>query len=522
MNNGVQVTSKGTGANATSPTSYSNISTVIVSYCTNASSGAGSIKIEVGGESLSQNVTSTGGTTARNLTFDFSSAKPSGKPKITVNCSTNSIYVCGVTITAGSASYSEFSTSCTTCPNTPSMSFTNTSVAKTTDDASYTQAVTITGKGSGQTVAYSSSDESIATVNSSGVVTLKAKAGTVTITASVAKSGDYCAASASYTITVTKAQVIRTVTWSVNGETTTQNFFDGDALTLPTNPADCEESQVFVGWTAQNAEAGSKTVTANTTYYAVFATPPTSAPRRAMMTDAGSVTITTSTANLPTSYGSANTFTEYTFEGYKFKVQQMYLSSGKLQWRASGNSNGTGTMYNTQTFPGKISSIVLTYNGSDENKNFTVKVGSSENPTSGTSITPTNSGNVYTFDCSAANADYFVLANGAGAGYLDEIKINYAASAGGGGGSTYTAYTLTCTPVIKHTVMWYACGDIYKLEQYIEGASLVLPDPAPGANEGLVFDGWTTEEHYTGATAPTYISAGTAVNADATYYAVFH
>lgn len=539
-NNGVQVTAKSTGANATSPTSYSSISSVTVSYCTNASSGAGSIKIEVGGESLSQNVTSTGGTTARNLTFDFSSTTPTGKPKITVSCSTNSIYVCGVTITAGSASYSEFSTSCTTCPNTPSMSFTNTSVAKTTDDASYTQVVTITGKGSGQTVAYSSSDESIATVNSSGVVTLKAKAGTVTITASVAKSGDYCAASASYTITVTKAQVIRTVTWSVNGETTTQNFFDGDALTLPTNPADCEESQVFVGWTAQSsivggaepadlfAEAGTKTVTSNATYYAVFATPSGSgAPRRAMMTDAGSVTITPNTSNIPTSYGTANAFTEYTFEGYKFKVQQMYLNSGKLQWRASGNSSGTGTMYNTQTFPGKISSVVLTYSSSDANKNFSLNVGNTENPTSGTSITPTNSGNVYTFDCSAANADYFVLANGSGAGYLDEIKINYAASAGGGGGgggTTYSAYTLTCTPVIKHTVMWYACGDVYKLEQYVEGAALVLPEN-PGANDGLSFAGWTMTEHHTGASAPAdmFTTAGSkTVTADVTYYAVFH
>ena len=34
--------------------------------------------------------------------------------------------------------------------------------------------------------------------------------------------------------------------------------------------------------------------------------------------------------------------------------------------------------------------------------------------------------------------------------------------------------------------------------------------------------GWTTEEHYTGATAPTLITAGGAVTADATYYAIYH
>lgn len=542
MNNGVQVTSKGTGANATSPTSYSNISTVTVSYCTNASSGAGSIKIEVGGESLSQNVTSTGGTTARNLTFDFSNTKPSGKPKITVNCSTNSIYVCGVTITAGSASYSEFSTSCTTCPNTPSMSFTNTSVAKTTDDASYTQAVTITGKGSGQTVAYSSSDESIATVNSSGVVTLKAKAGTVTITASVAKSGDYCAASASYTITVTKAQVIRTVTWSVNGETTTQNFFDGDALTLPTNPADCEESQVFVGWTAQSsivggaepadlfAEAGTKTVTANTTYYAVFATPSGSgAPRRAAAVNdvmwsenwtevENNKQPTSPSASGSNVYGSATVTYSWT---NGTTTTQTYTSGGPNSNENILVSKGNGALTASGIPTGGATELTVTY--ATSGKGFITVSTSTENVSvSGSTITVSNSG-VTSFSLEFKNTS-----SGDNVRLDDiEVKVKTAGSGGSGGGGggetpTYSAYTLTCTPVIKHTVMWYACGDIYKLEQYIEGASLVLPDPAPGANEGLVFDGWTTEEHYTGATAPTYISAGTAVNADATYYAVFH
>ena len=538
-NNGVQVTAKSTGANATSPTSYSSISSVTVSYCTNASSGAGSIKIEVGGESLSQNVTSTGGTTARNLTFDFSSTTPTGKPKITVSCSTNSIYVCGVTITAGSASYSEFSTSCTTCPYTPTMSFDNTLVAKTTNDASYTQAVKITGKGSGQTVAYSSSDESIATVNGSGVVALKAKAGTVTITASVAKSGDYCAASASYTITVTKAQVIRTVTWSVNGETTTQNFFDGDALTLPTNPADCEESQVFVGWTAQSSiaggaqpadlftEAGTKTVTANTTYYAVFATPSGgSAPRRAAAVNdvmwSENWTGATSNPSSPTSggstvYGSASisyTFTNgttttklYTTDGPNGN-ENILVSKGNGKFTASGIPTGGAT------------ELTVTYKTSGKGS-ITVSTSTENVSVSGSTITISNSG-VTSFSLEFKNTS-----SGDNVRLDDiEVKVKTAGSGGGGGGggTTYSAYTLTCTPVIKHTVMWYACGDVYKLEQYIEGAALVLPEN-PGANDGLSFAGWTMTEHHTGASAPAdmFTTAGSkTVTADVTYYAVFH
>lgn len=105
-NSGVQVTAGASGANATCPNSYNTITGITVSYCTNSSSGAGSITMGVGSTELTQTVTKTGGTTARNLDFDFSSTKPSGTPKITVSCSTNSIYVCGVTITYGGGSTS--------------------------------------------------------------------------------------------------------------------------------------------------------------------------------------------------------------------------------------------------------------------------------------------------------------------------------------------------------------------------------------------------------------------------------
>ena len=138
-----------------------------------------------------------------------------------------------------------------------------------------------------------------------------------------------------------------------------------------------------------------------------------------------SITLTPSTENMPSSYGTANIFTEYTLEGYKFKIQQIRKYSGKLQMRASGNDNGTGTIYNTQVYPGKLKTIIVTYDASDTNKNCVLHVGASENPTAGTEITPTNSGSVYTFDCSAANVDYFVLANGEYAGYLTSIKIEW-------------------------------------------------------------------------------------------------
>lgn len=118
-NSGVQVTEATSGANATCPSSYSNITSIVVSYCTNSSKGAGTIVMSVGSTQVSQIVSTEGGTTARNLTFDFSSTKPSGSPKITVNCTTNSIYVCGVTITYGGGS-----TSTTTYKKLPCTTYT--------------------------------------------------------------------------------------------------------------------------------------------------------------------------------------------------------------------------------------------------------------------------------------------------------------------------------------------------------------------------------------------------------------
>ena len=115
---GVQVTTGTTGANATSPDEFSNVSNVLVIYSTNASAGAGTIKIKIGnGTEKSFAVTKTGGTTDREATFDFNPVE-SGAVKLTVNCTTNSIYIKSVTIT-----YSDSSPTYTITPTSNNTDF---------------------------------------------------------------------------------------------------------------------------------------------------------------------------------------------------------------------------------------------------------------------------------------------------------------------------------------------------------------------------------------------------------------
>jgi hypothetical protein len=108
---GVQVTANTSGAKATTKEALNDVSKVVVTYCTNASKGAGSIEISVGSTKVSKEITKTGGAALRDLEYTFSNA--SGNVAIEVTCSTNSIYVNSIAITAGSgASYSDYSTAC--------------------------------------------------------------------------------------------------------------------------------------------------------------------------------------------------------------------------------------------------------------------------------------------------------------------------------------------------------------------------------------------------------------------------
>ena len=118
-----------------------------------------------------------------------------------------------------------------------SISYATASVSKTTNDAAFTNALTIVGDG---TVTYASSKPEVATVNATtGKVTIVG-AGASTITATVADSDTYTYATktASYTLTVTQAVTFVKVTGTTIAGTETWTpsssvFVSGRSLTIP-------------------------------------------------------------------------------------------------------------------------------------------------------------------------------------------------------------------------------------------------------------------------------------------------
>ena len=102
-NNGVQVTAAGTGASATSPDEYDNISKIVVTYNTNKSKGAGTLDVKIGAnEAVSKDWAYSGSAdgTSANFTAEFDYATPqSGAVTLIANTTTNSIYVVSIAIT---------------------------------------------------------------------------------------------------------------------------------------------------------------------------------------------------------------------------------------------------------------------------------------------------------------------------------------------------------------------------------------------------------------------------------------
>ncbi|MCR5533361.1 MAG: chitobiase/beta-hexosaminidase C-terminal domain-containing protein [Paludibacteraceae bacterium] len=119
------------------------------------------------------------------------------------------------------------------------------------------------------TVAYSGSDDDVATVNAStGEVTLVA-AGEVTITASFAGNGDYVAQEVDYTLTVKAPTGLR-----LSGEMTTKEYEEGDHVNVEGytveavfgSPSDYYDVTSEATWKLDGVDIATKTVTSTAQY----------------------------------------------------------------------------------------------------------------------------------------------------------------------------------------------------------------------------------------------------------------
>ena len=147
------------------------------------------------------------------------------------------------------------------CTTTPTLAFATTgTINKKLGDATFTNAATSTpGTGTtGQTISYSSSDSEVATVNSSGQVTLGSKCGSTTITASVESNGTYCSASTTYTINLSGYNV--TFHYPACAESSPANLTNQHgSIDLETEMA--VDGYRFAGWTDHAVTTNPSSVT---------------------------------------------------------------------------------------------------------------------------------------------------------------------------------------------------------------------------------------------------------------------
>ena len=279
-NNGIQVTTTTTGANGTSPIAFENISKIVLTYNTNKSKGKGTIDAKIGdNEKTTKNVEYTGsvdGTSAK-FTTEFTYSTPqTGNVTLTVNTTTNSIYLVSAEIT-----YSPSTPDTRTTVNMTSFTANKTTLIK---GQSTTTSVTNDQTDWTSSYIFTSDAESVATVDENGIISAVGK-GIANITAALdiaSTDEDYkVGETASMTLKITVNNPSHTATFSINGTTSTDEFEEGTAISFPPNPSDIE-GKTFVGWTTEAVTSATDEVptlvnntimgSADVTYYAVFAT----------------------------------------------------------------------------------------------------------------------------------------------------------------------------------------------------------------------------------------------------------
>ena len=358
---------------------------------------------------------------------------------------------------ADEASYKSVSTSFTvncadprTAVNISSFSATNTTLIVSGSPSSTTTTVTNDQPGWTAAYTYTSSNEGVATVNSSGVITAVAK-GTATITCSLNVDNDdpdYKAGSTtSKTVEITVNKPSHTVTFSVNGSTTRTAIVEEDQpITFPTaveTPSVASEfpkeinGMTFVGWYSSTYShatdapsyvntASTNMGTSNVTYYAVYA--------------------------------EEDTDEEEVTKSYGFETES------DVNWTVTGPTRNGGRA-NTGSYSGyinvnnsyvtfknkvKVTEFSFAFTRTSTNNNYNVYIETSTDNSTWKAVetyamSTFNSDGTYsvkshTFDGKTALYVRFHCYNTTAARYVDDVTIKY--------NSTVTTYKNYCTTIL--------------------------------------------------------------------------
>lgn len=270
--------------------------------------------------------------------------------------------------------------------------------------------------------------------------------------ASPKRMGCYASSSNQTGVVLAEVAIPRTVSWKCNGTAWTSGVVDGNTTvnsgskisTVPTAPttSNCDNSKVFVGWTATKDYsnettapedlftdvAGSPTISANVTFYAVFADEatetinvPAGSKQYTATITYSQLTANASYANSNGDYSSTGTAGDESTTTVGWTTSNVQNSSSKLHFKSN-----SGYIYNKNTW-GTINNVSFSDNQAN---NFNVYIGSSSQPSS------------------AGSGGFFKIAakTVSGGPYVATITITYTqgSPASSYEQTTYSNYTTQC------------------------------------------------------------------------------
>lgn len=305
------------------------------------------------------------------------------------------------------------------------------------------------------------------------------------------------------TINVTFEQIpVYTITWSVNGTTNTTEVVDGNALVLPSDPANdgCEDGKAFVGWTATaivgstdtkpgdvfTTASGAPAIDDDKTFYAVFATPGVEGEEETdVLTRA-----TTGVSNGSTTYSAWSNKTVTTDAVYAGKSAGDHDA---IQLRTSGSDEGVVTT----TSGGKAKKVTVVWESNTANGRTVNVYGKNSAYSSAADLFGDDKGTllgsiVYGTSTELTitdNYEYIGIRSSSSALYLSSVSIKWETVAG----TAESGYITSCTKqvAVTATAGGSATIDGGAVANWVDEDTEMALVATP--NEGYVFAGWTYE-----------------------------